>query len=379
MESDVTISKDGALSYFAQLQMPNAYRQGMTPSRLLGLLAKATDGQFERVDPSMRTTLQAYMPETIVGLATSSKGEVNLSSYKTANLLGEGNQGISIPGSGIAQILIGDSIMEGAMSFTSFRESLDKTMMTSDTKTVPFFTKRAKIPECAQKADAYDIAQDLGHSTLRAKTFKACASVAGELLSDSQGIDLFPSVLKELGGDMELTLDAYCMTKMLASASASPVTAPATGGALQAIATAQGVIGKGGYKPNKVIMSPMFSVELMKQFIPAYNAPAQEGMYSESLLARWMGLEIRRSGSTPNDSTPWDWSKANDVGAIVFDSSKAGLLGIREDMLMTEYEDVIKWVSTKGLISRYDFASTIDENLPKRNNRNASILIKRTA
>lgn len=353
-----------------------------TPSQLLADIIDIGGGNLDFGASEMRE-FGRIMPEKMVGVSYGSRGEAVIKSYSRNDFLGAGTNGSTISGSGIVDILVGDTIMEGAMAYTCARQVVKTIRMRTETETVPFFTSRKYASQKAPGAEMEDLAQDLGKSLLQAKVYSFTSGLDKGLLQDASG-DLKASVLKEMGGGMEMTIDRLVLSALLDNAGQTADAATADD-ALKAFAFARGKIGKEGFIANAAIVSPMAMAYMMnKLYIPAYNEVAQNMALSSApdggLVTSWLGLKIGQSGVQPNGTkTAYDWGSANDYGGVVFDNTKIGVLGIREDMNFSEFDNITKYLLNPCLVSRFDFAVSKDAVKTGRNNLKSACLIKETA
>lgn len=376
-DSSANIVKE---TFFAADMCPEVKQYShMKASTMLSMLVRNSDrGEPLSYSKATAERLANCLPKEMVGLAVNSKGGVCFSKQATADFLGAGTAGSTIAGSGIAPILVMDSIMEGAMAYTCARDILPVVQMRSETETMPFFTARGTVPASAYGAEAYDLAQEIGKGKAEAKSYKLTCGIAGELLADAQG-DLLASALKEMGGTMELTLDSVAINGLIDNAYATTSAAATVADALKGLIAGQGAVGGLGYRPDAAIMEPIFCANVMASFIPSYNPIAQEWVANTNILAKWGGMKLGRSGITPTTATDWRWTTAGDAGALVIDSTKAGKIGLREDMKFDQFENIVKWITNPVLISRFCYVAPVDAVKTARNNKGAIRQIVRTA
>ena len=367
--------------YFAADMIPavNQYEH-MGPSEMLAeLVNRSRDHGAAAMSYSQadREQLGRLLPKQMVGMKEQDDGRVGFYSSNVADFLGQGTAGSNILGSGIMPVLAYDTIMEGAKAFACCRDMLTVVRMKSETQTFPFMTKVGYASPKSYSAEAMDLAQDIGKKTASAQTYGVSCSVAGELLADAQG-DILAAALREIGATMEQTLERTCIQGLVGE-SAQSATAALTTGELKALILANGTVGAAGFRPDAAIVSPMFAASMMAQFVPAYNPIAQQWVAGSNILADWGGMKIGRSGIAASTAANWRWTSANDTGALVLDTTKAGYLGIREDMAVDEFDDVIKYLKRPVAISRFVYAPAVDDTNSKRTNGNAVCAITATA
>lgn len=350
--------------------------QYKSPGRLLADLYNVDHGNLDFSSEQLKDVVR-IMPATMVGVSYSNaQGEARVQEFKTADFLGAGSNGSSVAGSGIVPILVADTVMAGAMKYTCMRDLVKTIRMKTETETVPFFTARTYADVKAPGAQMKDLAEDIGKALLRTKTYSVMAGLDKGLIKDASG-DIVSSVLEEMGGTMELTLDRKVLSTVLDAASGT-VTAATTADALSSLGLARGTVGNAGYIADSAAVNPLYmAYAANKMFVPAYNEIAQQAANGNGLIVNWLGMKIGQSGVAPNGTnTAWAWGTTNDIGAVVFDATKIGMLGIREDMEFAEFDNVTKYLNDETLTSRFDFVAAVDSDKPKRNNKAAACLVK---
>jgi hypothetical protein len=350
------------------------------PGEILARLVDIGQGNLE-LDHRQMAEFASGMPEVMTGVDFSSKGEMKFKSYTKNDFLGTGTNGSSIAGSGIVSILAADTIMEGAMPFVSARKVVKTLNMRTETETVPFFTSRRYLKAKSSGADATDLAENLGKAILQAETYSVTCGLDKGLLKDASG-DLTASVLKEMGGSMEMTLDRLVVSGLLATSDTVEASVAADD-ALSGLLFARGQVGANGFMPSGAICTPMFMAKaLAKAVIPAYNENAQALQLGSGAVNRWFGMELGESGITADadkTSEKWGWGAANDNGAIVLDNTRAGVLGIRADMEFEEFDNITKYILNPVLTSRFAWVSAADIAKTTRTNAKAVVRVTRSA
>jgi hypothetical protein len=270
-------------------------------------------------------------------------------------------------------ILIADTVMEGAMPLVCARDTLPIWNMASEMMTVPFFTARKYIPISAPGSDAYDLMENVGHATLKARRRTVKCSFGKELVKDAQ-MDIVSAGLKEMGGAIEMTVNQLAFSYVILNSNAD--TNMATDALTSVFVLGQAKVDALGFLADTVVCNPGYWAEVMAKMVPAYNVMAQKE--TETLAAQnplvYGGLKWRRLGVTLDTaitSKLWTYPTSGKNGAVIFDSTRVGVLGIREDMIAEQFDDVTKYLQVPVLTSRFDFVSAIDENTAAVNNKGA--------
>ena len=318
------------------------------PSDLLKtiMLAEKEAGSLD-FSKEMTERIMAFMPERMVGMKANSKGAVEFSVYKKADFLAPaGAAGSTIRGSGLVNVLASDTIMEGAMPFTSARKVLEVWRSESGAEQIPFFTPRTAAKKVAPNADALDLAEGIGMALAVPKEYKLMCTLDKGLLADASA-DVKAAAFKEMGANMEIALEQEAVDVCLANAY-STATSAAAADALKGLNLARGQIGKNGFRASGALIAPMFEANALNSMaVPAYNERAQQvGEYAS--LIRFAGLELGVSGATG-----LDWGTATNVGALVVDKSHAPHVIMREDMALDEFDNTTKYALQPVCTSRF--------------------------
>lgn len=350
------------------------------PSDILARIINIDRGNLDFSSDDMKKVCR-LLPDKMTGFCANSKGAIDFGTYKVNKAdgtikadydIGTGVAGSTIAGSGIVSILAMDTIMEGAMPFLAARKSCTVYNMRTEMETMPFFTPRTSMKARAPLSDVQDIAQNMGKAVMQAKPYGLTCSVGKEILADASG-DIMASILREMGATMEITLDTLVISTMLDNASSTTSTVAQTD-ALKGFNKARGLVGKNGFRPTSALVSPMFLTDMISNYIPSYNETAQKFLDSGE-LPKFVGLDIGESGITSTATSTWDWGTSAYVGGMVFDKTRSGAIGIREDMKVEEFDNVTKVLINPVLTSRFTYTPAKDADKTGRTNKDATVLI----
>ena len=342
------------------------------PSTYLKAVMAMDNGNLEfSADQTER--LMRLMPESMVGMKTNSRGALEFSVMKKADFLSPSNPaGTSVKGSGVVDILVADTIMEGAMPYTSARNILEVWRAKSGAEQIPFFSARKGAKSVAPNADALDLAETIGKKLAVVKEYKLMCTLDKGILADAS-VDVKAAAIKEMGASMEIALDQEAVTNLLTYCYGTDVTATA-GNSLKGLNTARGQIGKNGYRATGALMAPMFEADALNAMaVPAYNDRAQAVGENASLI-RFAGMDLGVDGSTGID-----WASANDIGALVVDKFHSSHIIIREDMTMGDFDNVTKYAEQPTVVSRFCVAEPVDSDKASINNKGACVRVKLTS
>ena len=340
---------------FAGNVIPCGMYKNAKPSDLLKLIMKA-EAECGSLDFSKEMTekIMAYMPEQMVGMKANSKGALEFSVYKKADFLSpQGPGSVSITGSGLVSVLASDTIMEGAMPYTSARKVLDVVRSESGSEQIPFFTPRKGAKTVAPNSDALDLAEGIGFATAIPKQYKVMCTLDKGLLADASP-DVKAAVFREMGANMEIALEQEAVDVCLANAYGTS-TSVATADALKGLNLARGQVGKNGFRATGALIAPLFEANALNSMaVPAYNERAQEvGEYAS--LIRFAGLDLGISGASGID-----WGVSTNVGALVVDKSHAPHIVMRTDMLNEEFDNTTKYAIQPVCVSRFCVVAPVE-------------------
>ena len=326
-----------------------------SPSDLLKVVMSA-EAEYGSLDFNKEATerILQFMPDQMVGMKADSKGALSFSTYKKADFLSpNGAAGSSIKGSGIVDILVADTIMEGAMPYTAARNVLETWRITGGAEQIPFFTARKAAKAIAPNADAADLAESMGKALAVPQEYKLMCTLDKGLLADAS-VDVKAAAIREMGASMEIALEEEAVSVCAANAFAT-ATSAATADALKGLNLARGQVGKNGFRATGALIAPMFEAHALNSMaVPAYNDRAQ-GVGENASLVKFAGLDLGVSGASA-----LDWGTSGNLGAIVVDKSHAAHVIIREDMSLGDYDNITKYAVQPTVVSRFCVVAPIE-------------------
>ena len=363
MESGKYISKT---CDFAGNAIPVGMYDRASPSQLLKSIMAVDNGNLDFSAEQTEAVLK-FMPETMVGMKAKGRGALEFSAYKKADFLSPtGPNGTTIKGSGVVDILVADTIMEGAMPYTAARNILEVWRAKSGAEQIPFFTSRKAAKAVAPNADAADLAESMGVVTAIPKEYKLMCTLDKGILADAS-VDVKAAAIKEMGASMEIALEQEAVDVCLANAYGTNTSA-ATADALKGLNLARGQVGKNGFRATGALIAPMFEANALNSMaVPAYNDRAQ-GIGENASLLRFAGLDLGVTGATG-----MDWGTATNVGAIVVDKTHGPHIIMREDMTLGDFDNVTKYAEQPTVISRFCVVAPVETK--KQDNKGACIKV----
>ena len=363
METGKYISKT---CNFAGNAIPVGMYDKASPSQLLKTIMSVDHGNLDFSKEEIEN-LMKFMPDKMVGMKAGPRGALEFSTYTKADFLSPtGPAGSTIRGSGVVDILVADTIMEGAMPYCSARNILEVWRINGGSEQIPFFTSRKGAKTIAPNADAVDLAQGIGMVNAVPEEYKVMCTLDKGLLRDAS-VDVKTAAIREMGATMEIALEQKAVDVCLANAYGTNTTAQ-TADALKGLNLARGQIGKNGFRATGALLAPMFEANALNSMaVPAYNERAQ-GVGENASLVRFAGLDLGVSGATG-----LDWGTAGNVGAIVVDKTHGPHIIMREDMTLGDFDNVTKYAEQPTVVSRFCVVAPIDAK--KQDNKGACIKV----
>ena len=363
MENGKYISKS---CDFAGNAIPVGMYDKASPSQLLKTIMAVDNGNLDFTKEETEN-LMKFMPETMVGMKANKRGALEFSTYTKADFLApSGPAGSTIKGSGIVDILVADTIMEGAMPYTSARNILEVWRINGGSEQIPFFTSRKGAKTLAPNGDALDLAQGIGKVNAVPDEYKVMCTLDKGLLRDAS-VDVKAAAIREMGATMEIALEQKAVDVCLANAYGT-ATSAATADALKGLNLARGQIGKNGFRATGALIAPMFEANALNSMaVPAYNDRAQAVGENASLI-KFAGMALGVSGATG-----LDWGTATNVGALVVDKTHAPHIIMREDMTLGEFDNVTKYAEQPTVVSRFCVVAPVETK--KQDNLGACIKV----
>lgn len=351
---------------FAGNAIPVGMYDRASPSQLLKSIMAVDNGNLDFSKEETENLLK-FMPERMVGMKANKKGALEFSTYTKADFLApNGPAGSTIKGSGIVDILVADTIMEGAMPYTSARKVLEVWRAKGGAEQIPFFTARKAAKAVAPNGDAQDLAESMGVAMAIPKEYKLTCTLDKGILQDSS-VDVKAAAFREMGAAMEISLEQEAVDVCLANAYGT-ATSAATADALKGLNLARGQIGKNGFRATGALLAPMFEAHALNSMaVPAYNDRAQ-GIGENASLLRFAGMDLGVSGATG-----LDWGTATNVGALVVDKTHAPHIIMREDLSVGDLDNVTKFAYNPTVVSRFCVVAPVETK--KQDNKGACIKV----
>lgn len=197
--------------------------------------------------------------------------------------------------------------------------------------------------------------------TWTAVKFGERPAITQEMLDDS----LFAVAeleIRKAGMRIENSLNQWCVRTLMDNAGNSYDINAAAGtvAGITAILGARTLLMADGYIPNTYVAHPNATQYMIKDFVPSYTQEAL-AIVQEATLPRAAGCNGFECGvdcnttTSPFKSTALTWGAPTDgyIGYFVYDRENAGYIGTRQDIIIKEFDDVIRDLKNFTVTGRY--------------------------
>ena len=269
-----------------------------------------------------------------------------------------------IQGSTLIPTEIYATVIEGTEPLKCMRDVLPIVNMTGMALSVPYGEAGTYAPVVAEGAEIPVEDQTYGSVTFTVKKYGVRPLITNEMVDDAL-FDIIASEVRKAGSRMENALNRVAIYEMMDSRGntvASSGTTPLVHSMeLHAAMIADNVA------PSHLILCPgAYALALAEGF-------ALTGLQLEiskmGSIGNFMGLDTRMLGVTaalsPGTSRIWESDTGGDTMAIMLDKSRAGAIGMRQDIKVEQYADSIRQMQGITLSMRFDVqgygaASSVD-------------------
>lgn len=306
----------------------------------------------------------AYMIENANGKKFRARELLKSDALDSTTLIQTEIRRTIIEGSEPAKCFRGDSItgQGGAMAGIPMTAKQIQINVGESGSYAPIVGEGAEIPIRTQTYDP---------RTWTALKFGDRPAITQEMIDDS----LFAVAEMEIakcGKRIENSLNQWCVQVLMDNAGdeydINAVTTTVAGSA--ALFKARTKLTAKGFIPNTYVAHSNATQYLFKDFLPSYTPEAMK-IISEATLPRVAGCngfecsaEVTTS-SKPTKSASYTWGAPDDsyIGYLMFDRESAGYLGTRQDIIVKEYDDVIRdlknFTVTGRFAAQYGVANSI--------------------
>lgn len=247
------------------------------------------------------------------------------------------------------------TVLEGAKKQVCFREASPLVKpMPSKSVSIPIRTGGRYAPKVGEASEIPIRTSNYTTITITADKVGERPMITGELMEDGL-FSVLEAEIQESGASIENAINQDVLTALLDGSDASTEwDTTGSNQGIKAVARAAGLIRKAGFIPDSIVMSPEFEANMATEFVPSNYEGAQQVMTSGKLGGKILGLTPYVCGvDDASASYAWEYNSDGDIGALVFDSTRAYRLGIRRDISAENYNDPVKDMKGAVITARY--------------------------
>jgi hypothetical protein len=256
-----------------------------------------------------------------------------------------------VAGTHIIPVEVYNTVVDGAKPFVCMREAMWNVNMDRDQMKVPYGAALGYAPEVAPGAEIPINTDEYSSATLDAVSLKERPAVTQELVDDAKW-DIIEREYMLAGARIEMAVNRKAIVTMI-DASVQEHDCGGSNLGIKAINTAQGLVKAAGFIPDVVVMHPDAETVVKNDFVPT-NYEGAQAVMAGKLPPNLLGLKAFVCGIASNGTRTWDYDTNDEIGMIVFDSMRAGALGIRKDINVEEYRDPVRDLVGAKVTMRYD-------------------------
>ena len=180
--------------------------------------------------------------------------------------------------------------------------------------------------------------------------------ITNELIEDSL-FDIVELELKKAGARLENKLNRVVLAAILAGVTTSTLNPNGSHIAVSDLARAVALVKKQNYLPNILVTHPTAEGYLLQDSNLAYVSYAgQSSSLTSGTVPKLIGLTPYTCTATDAASPTWDDTSAgSDVTALVLSKDDLGMLGMRRDIAIEQYDDPIHDLIGISCTMRYGY------------------------
>ena len=231
------------------------------------------------------------------------------------------------------------TVVEGAEPFKVMRQALNVLPMGAATLDIPVGEAGSYAREVAEGAEVPISTQDYSKVTFTAKKIAERPVITDEMVADA----LYPVIeleLRKAGAKLENKINQMAIVELVDNSSANEHDTNGSNQGIKAIAAAVAKVEADGFMPDRIVMCPGFKAGIMAEFVPTGYSGADTVMTGK--LPNLLGLQAFVSNVVHTTAASWAYGTNEDLGAVVFDSQNSTMLGIRQDITVKRYDDVVR-------------------------------------
>jgi len=266
------------------------------------------------------------------------------------------SEATAITDSTLVQEEVYNTVVEGAEPFKCMRE-------VTPTVNVDSYSLRVVLGQSGTYADQIAEGQSINIDTqtydkedITINKYGTRPLITNELIEDSL-FDIVELELKKAGARLENKLNRVILAAILANVSTNTLNPAGPHIAVSDIARAVSLVKKQNYLPDILVTHPTAEGYLLQDSNLAYVSYAgQSNSLTSGSIPKLMGLTPYTCTATDAASPTWDDTTAgSDVTALVLSKDDLGMLGMRRDLAVEQYDDPIHDLIGISCTMRYGY------------------------
>jgi hypothetical protein len=267
-----------------------------------------------------------------------------------------------------------NAVLEGAEPNKVMRNALRVIPMKSNQQTFTLGETGSVLPVVAEGAELDTNNQNYTTCTLTSKKYGEKGMITNELIEDAM-YDIVALEVAKSGARAENTLNHVALTMLLDDAGLEHDTAEGvtTGYGFPAIAAARKAMKQANYNPDICILCAESEYKLLidsqLSYSAYYGGAGVTPAVARGVVPPMLGMKFTPS-LDPADTTydsgtyTWDYGANGEIGMVLVDSaSLAGLIGLRRDITVRDYDDPIRDLKGAALTIRFAVGSPFDNGI----------------
>lgn len=263
------------------------------------------------------------------------------------------------------------TVLEGAEPNKVMRNALRVIPMKSNQQTFTLGETGSVLPAVAEGAELKTNNQDYTTVTLTSTKYGEKGIITSELIEDSM-YDIVALEVAKSGARAENTLNHVALTMLIDDAGLEHDTAGSDQG-FKAIAAARRAMKQVNYNPDICVICAEAEYALITDsqlsYASYYGSSGPTPAVGRGVVPPLMGINFTPSldpADTTYDSSTyvWDYGANSEIGMVLVDSaSLAGLIGLRRDITIKDYDDPIRDLKGAALTMRFATGSPFDNGI----------------
>lgn len=264
-----------------------------------------------------------------------------------------------------------NAVLEGAEPNKVMRNMLRVIPMKSNQQTFTLGETGGVLPKVAEGAELESNNQDYTAVTLTSHKYGEKGIVTNELIEDAM-YDIVALEVAKSGARAENTLNHVALTMLLDDAGLEHDTAASDQG-FKAVAAARKAMKQVNHNPDVCIVCAeaeyAMIIDSQISYASYYGSQGPTSAVAKGVIPPLMGIKFSQSldpADTTYDSATytWDYGADGEIGMVLVDSaSLAGLIGLRRDITVKDYDDPIRDLKGAALTMRFATGSPFDNGI----------------